>query len=110
MTLYHVPHLSLGAELSDDFHERTTVVAYRYFSSYIGHLTTYSLGFLVFFVATPEFENGQFNRDAYGPFALAHRLRIMVVTILWSAIRHGRVEFLFYLQQPTAQMQHGAGW
>ena len=33
MTLYYVPHVSLGAELSDDFNERTEVVAYRYFSA-----------------------------------------------------------------------------
>ncbi len=29
MTLYHVPHMALGAELSEDYHERTTIVAFR---------------------------------------------------------------------------------
>ena len=33
MTLFHVPHLSLGAELSEDYTERTTVVGFRYFFS-----------------------------------------------------------------------------
>jgi Na+/melibiose symporter-like transporter len=36
MTLYYVPHVSLGAELTDDFNERTEVVAFRYFFSYVG--------------------------------------------------------------------------
>ena len=27
MTLYHVPHLALGAELTSDYRERTVVVA-----------------------------------------------------------------------------------
>ena len=29
MTLYHVPHLALGAELTEDFEERTSIVAWR---------------------------------------------------------------------------------
>ena len=27
MTLYHVPHLAMGAELSNDYQERTSIVA-----------------------------------------------------------------------------------
>jgi Na+/melibiose symporter-like transporter len=33
MTLYHVPHLALGAELTSDFVERTSIVAYRHTST-----------------------------------------------------------------------------
>ena len=29
MTLYHVPHIALGAELTEDFEERSAVVAHR---------------------------------------------------------------------------------
>jgi GPH family glycoside/pentoside/hexuronide:cation symporter len=29
MTFYYVPHIALGAELSSDFDERTTIVAFR---------------------------------------------------------------------------------
>ena len=31
MTLYHVPHMALGAELSEDYDERTLLVAIRHF-------------------------------------------------------------------------------
>ncbi|MEM1433408.1 MAG: MFS transporter [Pseudomonadota bacterium] len=94
MTLYHVPHLSLGAELSEDFHERTTVVAYRYFSSYFGVLLSLALGFGVFFVATPDHPDGKFNVAAYGPFALTLGA-IMVVTILISAVStRSRIPYL----------------
>ena len=55
ITLFYVPHVSLGAELSTDFHERTTVVAYRYFFSYVGQLVTYFVGFYIFFADSPEF-------------------------------------------------------
>ena len=84
MTLYHVPHIALGAELSPNFHERTTVVAYRQFFSTFGQLVAYAIGFGVFFVATTQYPYGQFNVDAYGPFALCLAL-LMLVSILTSA-------------------------
>lgn len=104
MTLYHVPHLSLGAELTEDFHERTTVVAYRYFSSYLGVLLALGIGFAVFFVATEKFPEGQFNRAAYAPYAATLGI-IMAVTILLSAFATaGRIPSL---PQPTAAMERG---
>ncbi len=84
MTLYHVPHLSLGAELSPHFTERTTVVAYRYFCSYVGWLIALGLAFGYFFVATEEFPVGQFNIGAYAPFAAILSV-LMVVSILITA-------------------------
>ena len=44
MTLYHVPHLALGAELTDDYSERTTVVAYRSLFSMVGAFATPVVG------------------------------------------------------------------
>ena len=61
MTLFHVPHLSLGAELSDDYAERTTVVGFRYFFSTFGSLVAIAAGFGLYFAETNEFPVGQFN-------------------------------------------------
>ena len=79
MTLYYVPHVSLGAELSDDFNERTEVVAYRYFFSYVGGILTYIIGFVVYFPDT------QFNVEAYAPFGLTLSL-LMMASILITAL------------------------
>ena len=38
MTLYHVPHIALGAEMSDDYEERTSIVGYRTAFGIIGSL------------------------------------------------------------------------
>lgn len=84
MSLYHVPHISLGAEMTDDYDERSTLVSYRYFFSYIGFLIVYGAGFLVFFVPTSDFANGQLNASAYPPFALL-LAGLMAITIFWSA-------------------------
>ena len=94
MTLYHVPHIALGAELSDDYEERTRIVSMRYFLSFVGWLLAYYLGFGWFFADSPEFPRGQFNTEAYGPFALVMGL-IMFVTIIWSGIgTHHRIPYL----------------
>ena len=79
MTLYYVPHVSLGAELSEDFNERTEVVAYRYFFSYVGGILTYIIGFVVYFPDT------QFNVEAYAPFGLTLSL-LMMASILITTL------------------------
>jgi len=84
MTLYHVPHIALGAELTNNFEERTVVVSYRQGFSTVGNLAAVALAFLVFFVSTEEYANGQLNRDAYSPFALTLGV-LMVITIWISA-------------------------
>ena len=70
VTLYHVPHLALGAELTSDFDERTTIVAYRMVFGISGWLIVAGLGFGYFFAATDEYANGQLNPAAYPTFTL----------------------------------------
>ena len=61
MTLYHVPHIALGAELSEDFEERTTIVAFRQFFSTFGALIAYFVGFALYFYASSDYPRGQFR-------------------------------------------------
>ena len=84
MSLYHVPHIALGAEMTDDFDERSTVVGYRTFFGTFGGLLSIVIGFWLFFSPTEEFQNGQLNAAAYAPFAATLSL-LMAVTIFWSA-------------------------
>lgn len=84
MTLFHVPHLALGAELSDDFEERSSVVTLQYVFARVGAIITWALGLLVFLRPTPEFADGRFNPGAYPPFAFTLAV-LMFVTILLSA-------------------------
>lgn len=83
MTLYHVPHLALGAELSTDYQERSQIVSIRYVLSFVGFFLCYGIGFGWFFRDTPEFPNGQFNLEAYQPFALTLSV-LMIVSIVFS--------------------------
>ena len=94
MTLYHVPHVALGAELSPDYDERTQIVSIRYVFSFSGYLLAYYAGFGYFFADSPEFPRGQFNADAYMPFALSMCF-FMVITIFMAGFgTHHRIPFL----------------
>ena len=70
LTLFIVPGMSLGAELSDDYEERTSITSYRVmFGSLVGPILL-MFGLLVFFTPTEEHANGLFNEAAYSKFAL----------------------------------------
>jgi len=81
MTLYHVPHLALGAELTENFEERTSIVAFRQAFGYVGALTTSGLAFGYFFV---ESHGGRLNAANYPSFAAVLSV-LMAVTIWLSA-------------------------
>lgn len=84
LSIYNVPYIALGAEISEDYDERSVLVAYRNFFAQIGGLFVYAIGFGYFFVSTPDFENGQLNPAAYPPFAVLLSL-LMGGSILWAA-------------------------
>ncbi|MFT4767534.1 MAG: GPH family glycoside/pentoside/hexuronide:cation symporter [Glaciecola sp.] len=70
LTLFFVPHLSLGAELVRDYHGRTSLIGYRVFFTYAGVFLTSVIGFAVFFPPTAEFSNGMLNRASYPKFGI----------------------------------------
>ncbi len=84
MTLYHVPHMALGAELSSDYHERTSIVTYRVLFGFLGGIMVIVAGLRIFFPKTPEFENGMLNMAGYPKFAVFGSL-LMLATIWYSA-------------------------
>ncbi len=83
MTLYHVPHMALGAELTSDYHERTVVVAYRSGFGVLGIALVLGLGWSVFFPDSNG-EMGRFDPAAYRGFGWTFGA-IMMVSILASA-------------------------
>jgi Na+/melibiose symporter-like transporter len=84
MTLYHVPHLAMGAELSNDYQERTSIVAWRTMLAVVGGGAVTIASYRLFFPETPEFENGMLNAGGYPRYAVFAGL-IMLVTIWYSA-------------------------
>ncbi len=94
MTFYSVPHMSLGAELTNDYDERTLLSSVRMVMQLLGMFAVLIGGPILFFAATDQYENGQLNPDAYPPFALAGFF-IMVLGVWASALgTHGQIKRL----------------
>ncbi|MBO6597109.1 MAG: MFS transporter [Pseudomonadales bacterium] len=93
-SVYSVPHTSLTAELSDDYHERTLLSALRSILQSCGTLMVFLIGFQVFFGATPEYPNGQLNPDAYPRFAALFSLLIFIGVLLTAAGTHSHIPHL----------------
>ena len=74
ITLFHVPHLALGAELSADFTERTRVMSLNTLLGGLGGYGTYIIALTFFFNKTPEFDNGLLNAAAYPGLAISAAL------------------------------------
>jgi Na+/melibiose symporter-like transporter len=94
ITLFHVPHMALGAELSDDYGERTTIVAFRAFFGVSGAATASIVGLGVFFAATPEIPDGQLNAAAYPRFAWAAAAGMVAAMYLCAFGTHHRIPTL----------------
>ena len=94
MTLYHVPHMALGAELSSDYDERTVLVAIRHFFGAVGFILVYVLGFGVYFAATPEFPRGQLNAAAYPPFAVTLAFIIIASVLITGFGTKSRIPYM----------------
>lgn len=85
MSLFILPYQAVGAELSDDYAERSSIMAWRWGIGMVGTLAAVVLGFAVFFAGP----GGTMHRAAYTPFALTLSA-IFVVGGLISARVVGR--------------------
>ena len=118
LTLYHVPHLALGAELTSDYLERTGVVTWRILLGLIGSFGLTALFTALFFRETEAFPgNGLLNPAGYPQVALWGAL-LMLVSIGYSAWgTRDRIPFLpsaspgtqpFSVAQMVSEL--GVGW
>jgi Na+/melibiose symporter-like transporter len=107
LTLFHVPHLALGAELSTDYEERTRIVMFRTVFSRIGHGTAGLVGLLIFMRPTAEFKDGQLNPAAYPPYAATLAIAIFAVILLSAWRTQSRVP---YLAKPDAWTTRSGLW
>jgi GPH family glycoside/pentoside/hexuronide:cation symporter len=62
---FNVPYFALGAELTDDYVERSSLVSFRLFLGSVGSVICMGMGPLIFFRGTA----GMLQRGAYAPFA-----------------------------------------
>jgi GPH family glycoside/pentoside/hexuronide:cation symporter len=66
LSAFNVPYIALGSELSDNYNERSTIVAFRVGVGAVGTIVALVLGYGVFLSAKA---GGQLHRAGYAPFA-----------------------------------------
>ena len=79
--VYRIPYLSLGAELSQDYDERTSTMAVRALFGLFGTLAASSLSFLLFFPPTSDGTEPKLNYAGYPRLGLVFAC-VMTVTAL----------------------------
>src|SRR5262245_12203278 len=94
MALYHVPHLALGAELSDDYQERPGIVGWRIICAVGGTITLVYVAWNHFFNSTAEFQNGQLNPTVYPGFGALFGVLMAMVILVSSYFTRDRIPYL----------------
>lgn len=79
LTFFHVPYLALGAELTKDYHERTTIVMIRTGMGYLSSLLVVVIAFSFFFVSSEAVPDPQLTREPYFMFAIVSSITMAVM-------------------------------
>ncbi|HPT77580.1 MAG TPA: MFS transporter [Candidatus Atribacteria bacterium] len=78
MTIYSVPHTALGAELSDDYNERSSIQGIKTIFFILGLFGATVMGMFLFFNPMPEYPQGQLNPAAYRNMGLTSSVIALV--------------------------------
>ena len=81
ITVFVTPYSALGAELSYDYHERTSIQAYRTVFFTLGLAFSTVAGMFFYFRPTAEFPVGQLNPLAYQQLGITLSLIIMFCSL-----------------------------
>ncbi len=110
MAVYLIPHNAMGAELSADYHERTSIGGWRLLFGFLGGFATSTVGLGYFFRDTPDHPLGQRNAEAYPEFALCFAVAASLA-VLWSAFgTHSRIPHLVEPAHDPEPLSFGRLW
>lgn len=94
MTLFHTPHLALGAEMSHDYLERSSIMSYNTFFLWIGDTLGWVLCFALFFRAGPGYPNGALDPQRWPVFATSVASIIVACLLISSMITRKRIPYV----------------
>ncbi|MEM7101224.1 MAG: MFS transporter [Pseudomonadota bacterium] len=97
MTLFFVPHLAMGGELSKKYTERSKIMSYNFVFGYAGAAGVYWISMSVFFASTPENPNGMLNAEGYKQMSMMCAAFTLLVLYLCAFFTKDRIP---HLSQP----------
>ena len=100
MTLYFVPWAAIASELSDDYHERTSIMSYRYAAGWTVAVLfpVFTYNFLI--VGTEAYPIGQLNPAGYPAMALCAALLLSGGALATSLLTLKQVPYLRQHKSP----------
>jgi len=81
-TIYVTPYTALGAELSSDYNERTSIQGIKTIFFLLGLAFVSVFGMFVFFRSTPEFPSGQLNPSSYSSMGVFSSILIIIFALV----------------------------
>ena len=95
MTIFEVPHRSLGSEMSRSYTERTSIFAAREMFGWAGGLFNAFLAYTVFFKDTPEYIPGTQNPEPWIYYGMtgATLMSISVLVTYFGTLKYRNTSF-----------------
>lgn len=81
ITLFSVPSISLVAEMTSNYTERTSLISFRMFFGWLGGISVGYFAYSVIFAPSAKFADGRFDPSAYQDYAF-FGAAIMIIAIL----------------------------
>lgn len=91
LSLYEVPSLALVPELTRDYHERTSVLRFRFLFGWIGGLAMMFLAYAIFLIPSEKYPVGLLNIDGYSTFAIVGAIGMVIAVFVAGAGTHRRI-------------------
>ncbi len=82
ITIYVTPYTALGAELSSDYHERTSIQSIKTIFFLLGLAFVSVAGLYLFFQPTIEFPHGQLNPDSYRNIGYTSAIIVLITSLI----------------------------
>ena len=93
-TMYLVPHDALGAELTDDYDERSSIFGYNAVTQMILSMVFTGILYYLLFPTTPEYENGLMNEPRYLLLSVVGAVTIIFSILVCSLGTMDQIPFL----------------
>lgn len=105
ISCYEVPSSALAPELTADYNERTSLLAYRYLFGWLGGMTMFLITFVVFLAPTDAYPVGQLNPGGYRTYAVVASIGMIVAIVMSSVGTHPEIKHLPQLAPVTASLK-----
>jgi len=103
-TIYATPYMALGAEMCDDYKERTSIQSYKTIFFVISLIFPTIISMLVFFRPTAAYPKGQLNPNAYAIMGMTGAAITLIAGLICYA---ATVKYIPYLPKASKKSSKG---